>query len=281
MGVRRPEFVDLHIHTIFSDGLFTPEEVVAQATQLGFSAVAITDHDSVDGVDQAIRAVRGKRIEIVPGAELSCNVNGTDVHILGHYFNHHRPALQDFFARVRQRRLERAEKMVQKLAEMGVKVSFARVRELAGVGAVGRPHLAQAMVEAGVVSNLNEAFERYIGYHAPAYIPKMRLTPAQAVGFIHENGGLAVVAHPATYGNDDLLYPVIAAGVDGIEVWHPEHNERTVAHYLEVATKNRLLVTGGSDCHGGRKFGRIYLGDVRLPYKYLAALKSRVKKFER
>lgn len=281
MAVRSPEFVDLHIHTIFSDGLFTPEEVVARATQLGFSAVAITDHDSVDGIDRAIRAVRGKGIEIVPGAELSCDVNGNDVHILGYYFNHHRPALQDFFVRVRQSRLERAEKMVQKLAEMGVKVSFARVRELAGVGAVGRPHLAQAMVEAGVVANLSEAFERYIGYHAPAYIPKMRLTPAQAVGFIHENGGLAVVAHPATYGNDDLLYQVIAAGVDGIEVWHPEHNERMVAHYLEVATKNRLLVTGGSDCHGGRKFGRIYLGEVRLPYKYLVALKSRVKKIER
>ncbi len=278
MANLREDFVDLHTHTIFSDGLFTPEEVIVRASQLGFAAVAITDHDSVDGIERALQAARSRRIEVVPGAEFSCNVNGTDVHILGYYFDYRRSEVQEFFARVRQRRLERAEKMVQKLAELGVVVSFSRVRELAGAGAVGRPHLAQAMVEAGAVANLSEAFERYIGYHAPAYIPKMRLTPAQVVDFIHKNGGLAVVAHPATYGNDDLLYPVIAAGVDGIEVWHPEHNDRAVAHYLEIATKNRLLVTGGSDCHGGRKLGKIYLGDVRLPYKYLAALKARLKR---
>lgn len=277
MTGHREEFVDLHIHTVFSDGLFTPEEVVTTASRLGFTAVAITDHDSVDGIDRG--KVLGKRLglEVVPGVEMSCNVNGTDVHILGLFIDYHAAAVTEFFARVRQSRLERAERMVNKLSELGVRVSFARVRELAGSGAVGRPHLAQAMVEAGAVASISEAFERYIGYDAPAYCPKMRLEPGQAIEFIHANKGVAVIAHPGTYGRDDVIYTVIAAGIDGIEVWHPEHNNRTTEHYLEMAEKNRLLVTGGSDCHGGRKFGKVYIGDVRVPYRYLAALKRRVR----
>jgi predicted metal-dependent phosphoesterase TrpH len=273
--------VDLHIHTVFSDGLFTPEQVVIEAQRLGLSAIAITDHDSVDGIDRAKAQGKKAGIEIVPGAEMSCNVNGTDVHILGYYLDYQSETVLDFFARVRTSRLQRAERMVAKLNELSLghwRVSLERIKELAGAGAVGRPHVAQAMLEAGAVTSINEAFERYIGYDGPAYFPKMRLTPLAAIDFIHRAGGLAVIAHPATYGNDSLLYTAIAAGVDGIEVWHPEHNQRAVDHYLEMAEKNRLLVTGGSDCHGGRKFGRIYLGDIRLPYQYLLALKRRVKR---
>lgn len=271
-------FVDLHIHTVFSDGLFTPEEVVERAKGFGLTAIAITDHDSVDGVERAKVMGKELRVEVVPGVEMSCNINGTDVHILGYYFDYQNEVVQQFFARVRQSRLERAEKMVNRLAELGVRVSLARVKELAGAGAVGRPHLAQAMVEARVVTSISEAFVRYIGYDGPAYFPKMRLTPLEVTRFIQENRGVAVVAHPGTYGNDDLLYTVLTAGIDGIEVWHPEHNQRMVKHYLEMAEKNRLLVTGGSDCHGGFKFGKVYLGDVRLPYRYLAALKHRAKR---
>ncbi len=272
--------VDLHIHTFFSDGLFAPEQVVIEAKLQGLSAIAITDHDSVDGIDRA--KIEGKKaaIEVVPGVEMSCCVNGTDVHILGYYIDYHDEEVQRFFARVRTSRLERAERIVAKVNELSGgrgQVSSARVRELAGAGAVGRPHIAQAMVEASVVQNIGEAFERFIGYDGPAYFPKMRLTPVAAIEFIHGAGGLAVIAHPATYGNDGLLYTVIAAGVDGIEVWHPEHNQRQVDHYLEMAEKNRLLVTGGSDCHGGRKFGRVYLGDIRLPYQYLLQLKRKAR----
>ncbi|MGQ9707963.1 MAG: PHP domain-containing protein [bacterium] len=270
--------VDLHLHTVFSDGLFTPEAVVIEARRLGLSAIAITDHDSVDGIDRARTQGKKNGVEVVPGVEMSCNVNGTDVHILGYYLDYHSETVLDFFARVRASRLKRAEQMVNKLNEMGLPVSLARVKELAGAGAIGRPHLAQALVEAGGVSSIGEAFERYIGYDGPAYFPKLRLTPLAAIEFIHRAGGLAVIAHPATYGNDGLIYTVIAAGVDGIEVWHPEHNRRQTDIYLEMAEKNRLLVTGGSDCHGGRKFGRIYLGEIRLPYRYLMALKQRSRR---
>lgn len=271
-------FVDLHTHTVFSDGLFTPEEVVERAKGAGLTAIAITDHDSVDGIDRAKITGKKLQMEVVPGVEMSCSVNGTDVHILGYYLDYQNSAVQNFFVRLRNSRLERAEKMINRLAELGVKVSFSRVKELAGAGAVGRPHLAQAMVEARAVSSVSEAFVRYIGYDGPAYFPKMRLTPLEITNFIHKNGGVTVIAHPGTYGNDDLLYTVLAAGVDGIEVWHPEHNQRTAEHYLEIAQKNRLLVTGGSDCHGGFKFGKVYLGEVRLPYRYLAALKHRANR---
>ncbi|MEO0071648.1 MAG: PHP domain-containing protein [candidate division WOR-3 bacterium] len=278
MKNQRISFVDLHTHTVFSDGLFTPEEVVERAKEVGLTAIAITDHDSVDGIDRAKLTGKKLQIEVVPGVEMSCSVNGTDVHILGYYFDYQNSAVKKFFARLRESRLERAAKMVNRLAELGVKVSFSRVKELAGAGAVGRPHLAQAMVEARAVSSVSEAFVRYIGYDGPAYFPKMRLTPLEVISFIHQNDGVAVIAHPGTYGNDDLLYTVLAAGVDGIEVWHPEHNQRAVEHYLEIAEKNRLLITGGSDCHGGFKFGKVYLGEVRLPYRYLAALKHRANR---
>lgn len=274
--------VDLHLHTIYSDGLFTPEELVIKAQQLGFAAIAITDHDSVEGVKRAKEQGKRLGVEVVPGAEFSCNVNGTDVHILGYYFDYQDTRVVDFFTKVREFRQKRAERMVDKINELAGgrwRVSFERVKEIAGAGAVGRPHVAQALVEAGGVTSIAEAFEKYIGYDGPAYFPKMRLMPAAIIELIHRAGGQTVIAHPATYGNDGVVYQVIAAGIDGIEVWHPEHNRQAVDRYLEIAQKNGLLVTGGSDCHGGRKFGKVYLGDVRVPYQYLMALKRRVKKW--
>jgi predicted metal-dependent phosphoesterase TrpH len=265
--------VDLHVHTTFSDGLFPPERLVAEARRLGLAAVAITDHDSVDGVAPAIVAGRKAKLEVVPGVELSATHGGVDVHILGYFIRHSDPALGAFLADVRKKRRERAEKMVTRLSELGVRVEMKRVLELAGTGAVGRPHVAQAIVEVGGAASVGGAFERYIGYEGPAYFPKMRLTPLAVIDLIHRYDGLAVVAHPATYGKDEAVYAAIAAGVDGIEVWHPEHDKRQTAHYAEVATKNGLFMTGGSDCHGGRKGGVVYLGAVELPYRHLAYMK--------
>ena len=266
--------VDLHAHTVFSDGLFTPEELVAEAARLKLTAVAITDHDAVGGIDRAIAAGRQRQIEVVPGVEMSCNTNGTDVHVLGYYVDHQQPDVQEFFEMVRQTRAERAEKMVAKMRDLGVDISFDRVSALAQGAATGRPHVAQALVEAGAVRTVDEAFQRYIGYEGPAYFPKMQLAPKEAMEFIHRHGGVAVVAHPGTYHNDGALYSAISAGADGIEVWHPDHASRNVDHYREVATKNGLLMTGGSDCHGGRKQGKVYLGSVTVPYSCLQDVKN-------
>jgi hypothetical protein len=272
--IGNPGEVDLHAHTVFSDGLFTPEELVAEADRLKLTAVAITDHDAVGGVDRALDAGRKLQLEVVPGVEMSCNAGGVDVHILAYYIDYQHAAVRDFFELVRQKRAERAEKMVKKLNELGVKIVLDRVRELAQGAATGRPHVAQALVEAGAVRNVDEAFQRYIGYEGPAYFSKMQLTPAEAMDFIHQHSGVAVVAHPGTYHNDGALYSAISAGVDGIEVWHPDHGSRNVDHYREVATKNGLLMTGGSDCHGGRKQGKIFLGSVTVPYACLQAVKD-------
>ena len=273
-GEESPGLVDLHSHTVFSDGLFTPEELIAEAARLKLMAVAITDHDAVGGIDRALVAGRQLQLEVVPGVELSCNTNGVDVHVLAYYLDYTRPAVQEFFETVRQKRAERAEKMVAKMKELGVKITIEQVRAQAQGAATGRPHVAQALVEAGAVRTIEEAFQRYIGYDGPAYFPKMQLTPKAAMDFIHLHGGVAVVAHPGTYHNDAAVYAAIAAGADGIEVWHPDHAPRNTDHYREVATKNGLIMTGGSDCHGGRKLGKVYLGSVTVPYSCLQAVKN-------
>ncbi|MBN2536694.1 PHP domain-containing protein, partial [candidate division WOR-3 bacterium] len=271
--VNDPGRVDLHAHTCFSDGLFTPEELVARAARLGLAAVGVTDHDTVAGIDRARAAGKRDGVEIVPGAELSCTVDGTDVHILGYYIDCRDPDVTGFFADLRRARFDRAVKMVELLDGLGIRVTLEQVERSATGAAVGRPHVAQAMVEAGAVGSMEEAFKRFLGYDGPAYVPKKRLTPEEAVGFIHRHHGVAVLAHPGIYRRDTALYAAIGAGVDGIEVWHPDHDTAESARLFEVAEKNGLLVTGGSDCHGGRKKGHIYLGEVAVEYKYLAAIK--------
>jgi 3',5'-nucleoside bisphosphate phosphatase len=266
--------VDLHAHTMFSDGLFTPEQLVVEAQRRGLAAVGVTDHDAVGGIERALVAGRQVGIEVVPGVELSCSVAGIDLHMLGYYIDFQDAELGAFVKHIRTYRAERGRLMVEKLQELGLKVTMEQVKSLAKDAAIGRPHVAQAMVDAGAVPNVDEAFKRYIGYEGPAYVPKKKLSPKEGVDFIKAYGGVSVVAHPATYGNDDAVYQAIAAGVDGVEVWHPDHNANSVAKYLEIAQKNHLLTTGGSDCHGGRKKGRIFLGDVRVPYEHLAAVKK-------
>lgn len=273
--------VDLHVHTTYSDGLMTPGEVVVAARSLELRAVAITDHDSVSGIDEALERGRALGVEVVPGVEMSTGVSGEDVHILGYLLDWRAEEVQQRFRELRRKRDERAQRMVERLNALDVNVSIERVRELAGDGAVGRPHLAQAILEAGAVRSINEAFDRYIGYDRPAYIPKSKLSPLEAIEFIHAQHGVAVVAHPATYGNDSAVYAAIAAGVDGIEVWHSDHDKRAVAHYQEVAQKNGLIATGGSDCHGGWKCNMVYLGQIEVPYRCLEELRRVRQKYVR
>lgn len=267
-------FVDLHIHTIRSDGVFTPREVVDRAYRLGFAGIGIADHDTVEGIREVSGYAADLGLELIPAVELSSEWRGLDLHILGYYLTIEDPDLDTFLKRVQARRLLRVQEMIDRLQGQGVNLSLSQVQEIAKGGTMGRPHIAQALVEQGYVPTYEEAFVRFIGYHCPAYVPKLEISPAEAIGLIHRASGLAVLAHPGTYDGEWVIDALIGEGLDGLEAWHPEHSSHQSQRFLDLARSQGLLVTGGSDCHGGRK-GRVLLGEVKLPYRLLAELKAR------
>ncbi|MDR7481217.1 MAG: PHP domain-containing protein [Armatimonadota bacterium] len=257
--------IDLHTHTTASDGLLEPAALVAEARARDVGLLAVTDHDTTAGVDAAMDAGRALSLEVWPGVELSCDVPAGEVHVLG-YFVHHRLAwFQDLLNRLRAGRTERARRMVERLAALGAPVSFERVAALAAGGAVGRPHVARALVEAGHVRDVAEAFDRYIGRAGPAYVERVKISPPEAVHVIRAAGGLAVLAHPGWGDNDALVPDLVAAGLDGIEVYYPDHSPAQVERYAAVAARYGLLMTGGTDFHGGEIATRVAVGSQYVP----------------
>lgn len=264
-------FVDLHVHTTASDSLLEPEAVVDRARSLGFAAIGIADHDTVDGMARAL--AYSTQVEIVPAVELSCFHENIDIHLLGYCLDYTNRELNQFLKTVQKSRVDRAHKILMNLSSQNIDVELERVLELARGGSVGRPHIAQAIIEKGYAGSFNEVFYRYIGYHCPAYVPKMEIAPADGIAFVKRFGGVAVLAHPGVYRKDDLIDALIPEGLAGIEVWHPEHSASESRRYLALAQTRGLVATGGSDCHGGVK-GKIYLGDVKVPIQYYLELKN-------
>lgn len=274
--------IDLHCHTTASDGTLTPSELVRLAARRGLRAIAITDHDTTAGLDEALAASCDLRIEVIPGVEINTDVPQGEVHILGYYVNWHDAGFQQALARLREGRLARAKRMVRKLADLGVPVSLERVLEIAGPAAVARPHVAQALVEAGHVADTNEAFERYIGRTGPAYAERMKFTPAQAVQLIRSVGGVPVYAHPVIAGFaepisepldlETMLSELCAAGLMGLEAYYAGYPGYVVDELIGLARKYGLFVTGGSDYHGPGR-GHAELGEVDVPRACLTALK--------
>lgn len=276
-------FVDLHCHTTASDGRYSPRALVGLAASLGLRAIGITDHDSTEGLDEALAAGVELKVEIVPGVELSCDVEAGELHMLGYYPDYKDPRLQSELTRLRAGRVGRARAMVQKLTAMGYPISFERVRALAGDGAIGRPHIAQALVEAGHVASKAEAFDRLIGRSGPAYVERARLSPVEAVRLIRQVGGLPVFAHPFVVKEDgsiiellpieEALPELIDAGLVGLEVYYPNYTQALTDRLLALARRHNLLVTGGSDFHGAGVAGGS-LGSVYVPNRCLTRLKE-------
>lgn len=268
-------FADLHLHTNFSDGTFTPEELVANAAKHKLSAIALTDHDTVEGCARAAAACATAGIEFIPGSELTAEQNGNEIHILGYFLDTQNARLLVETARYQAVRQNRIREMVARLNELGVPLDVDDVFALANCRAPGRPHVARALVRADLIGSLDEAFERFLKKGRPAWVPKMTVSAADAIALIHQAGGIAVMAHPGLNRTDEVIPDLVDAGLDGIECFHTKHPAKTAKHYQQLAEKFKLLITGGSDCHGLNK-GRPLIGTVKLPCKYVEKLKARV-----
>ncbi|MBS4023434.1 MAG: PHP domain-containing protein [Dethiobacter sp.] len=241
---------DLHIHTTASDGLLTPQEVVASAARLGLHAISVTDHDTVDGLKEAVQAAEKTSLEVIPGIELSTEHRDKEIHILGYYIDINNYELSLLLAALQKSRAGRAEKMVEKLESLGKNIEMKSVSRIAGRAAPGRPHIARALLERGYVKNMKQAFDELIGHQGPAYVERFKLTPQEAINIIKKAGGVAVWAHPGLTGDNSLLKEFLCSGLQGLEVYHPEHSWHAVSRYRSLAREWGLLVTGGSDYHG-------------------------------
>ena len=274
-----PVTIDLHAHTTYSDGTFTPSQTVSLALERGLRAVSISDHDSTEGLGEAGEAAAGTGLEIVPGVELSTVRDGHGMHVLA-YWAQADEDFQDELSRLRDDRFWRGQEMVRKLNELGYDISFERVQEIASGKNIVRPHIAQALVEAGVVKTVEDAFtDELIKDGGRAYVEKHALDPVDAIGLIKRAGGAAVVAHPGLHREglgvpDEVLEQMIEAGLDGIECDHPDHEPEVAERYRALAKERGLIVTGSSDCHGTR-YDPVRLGSVTTDPAEFAKLKER------
>ena len=267
--------IDLHTHSTASDGTNTITENVALALERGLAGIAITDHDTTAGYAEAAAAAEGTGLLIVPGIEFSAEYDGASLHVLAYWVDPADPPLVEELRRLTDTRFRRGELMVEKLQTLGYDISFERVHAIAGDDLIARPHIAQAMVEAGIVPTEKEAFDRFISDDGVAYVPKHALDPMDALRLIGAAGGVCVLAHPAMWkGNgavpDDLIEGMAAAGMGGLEVDHPDHDEAQRAHYRALAGRLDLVATGASDCHGARYGYR--LGCERTPVELVDEL---------
>ncbi|NDI33483.1 PHP domain-containing protein [Chengkuizengella sediminis] len=275
------QYVDLHTHTLASDGLHLPSENVKMAKEKGLAGVAITDHDTVSGLKQAIAEGEKIGIDVVPGIEISTVANKLDIHILGYYINYEDTIFLERLDQLRDVRSIRNDMMIKKLQDLGIEITMDDVLELAPKKktrqTVGRPHIAEVLVHKGIVKTIKEAFELYLGKDGKAFVNPPRIHPSEAVDWIRQAGGVAVIAHPGLYENDELVEELIQHGVDGLEVYHSDHSSEEEEKYLRLANKYQLVVTAGSDFHGERN-GEVFhapIGGRKINIKVLSMLKNK------
>ena len=272
--------VDLHLHTTSSDGVFRPSELVNLALERSLEVIAITDHDSTGGVDEAQAAAIATGLEVIAGVELNTDVIPGEAHILGYYLRHHDTKLRELLAQRRAARLTRGEEMVHKLTALGLEVSWDRVQALAGAhtgGVVGRPHVAQALCERGYVATTQEAFEKYLGRDGPAFVPYEKFSPEQAIQVIRHAAGVPVLAHPTSLPDwEERLPALIEAGLAGLECYYGTYLPETVVALATRAAVHGLIATGGSDFHGPTVSAwTTSLGGTPVPREAAEALKTR------
>jgi len=269
--------VDLHSHTTASDGTLAPRELVRLAARHGVRVLAVTDHDSTNGLREAMDEARAlPPLEIVPGLEINCDVPGAEIHVLGYCVDWDAPWFQAFLGAQREERRRRVYRIAERLAELGVPIDPAAVFALVKEGSAGRPHVAQAMVDRGYVKTVREAFDRYLSASGPANVPRQRLTPVEAVRVIRRARGVPVLAHPGLANRDELIPELVEAGLLGIEAYYPEHSPGQTATYRQMCARLGLVATGGSDFHGPRIGGARHPGVQAVPESAWQELRDRL-----
>lgn len=272
---------DLHIHTTFSDGSYRPEEIVDMAEKNDFKTIAISDHDTLDGINPAIDYASNKDIEVIPAIEFSTFEGKAEIHILGYFIDHEDESLRKKVKKIFDSRKIRAQKMVKLLNNQDIDITYNEVKNMAGDDYIGRPHIAKLMIKKGYINEMKDAFtDQYIGNGGKAYVEKYKLSPIEAIDLILKTGGIPVLAHPVFINHGEAMdiqdiKKLKENGLLGIEVYHSKHNEKTEKYYKGIAEDLNLLITGGSDFHGENSPG-VYLGDIRLSNEYIDELKKKI-----
>lgn len=267
--------VDMHTHTNYSDGLYSPRELIDQAISKNLSGIAITDHDSIDGlVESSIYAKGKENFTVIPGIELGCeyNYNNEEVHLLGYFIDYNNPKLIEISRELKKSRLERGKKMVDKLVNLGFDLNMNDVKKIAKEDYIGRPHIARALIEKNYVKDINEAFDKYLKKGAPAYVERFQLSIKESINLIKNANGISVLAHPGLIENESTIDYVLSLGVDGIECYHSKHSDMDTYQMVTLAHRKNLIITGGSDYHGDRDI----LGDYYIDFNNSPKLKRRL-----
>lgn len=269
---------DLHIHTYYSDSSLSPKEVVEEASQRHLDCIAITDHDTIDGISPAREAALGYGIEVLAGIEFSSQIHGKDVHILGYLFDHADPEITKMIGLIQNSRIDRMRAMIGKLNDLGINnIDFEEVQVLVNSKSIGRPHLATVLMQKGWVRSRQEAFDKYLADGAPACVQNVYQSPAEAVELIKNAGGVAVLAHPMITKIDELIPELVRKGLDGLEAAYPNASRSIADFYKNLARKYDLIITGGSDSHGNIK-RNTWIGKMTVDYEIVEQLKQKAIK---
>jgi predicted metal-dependent phosphoesterase TrpH len=259
--------VDLHLHSSASDGRFSPAEIVRKSAEAGLTVIALTDHDNVDGIAPALEAAKNfPWLKVIPGVEISTDIPQGELHMLGYFIDYTDRELLANLERMRNSRQKRAQGMLAKLANLGLTIEWERVKEIAGKGSVGRPHIAQALLEKGYIASIKEAFTKYIGWGGPAYVEREKMSPAEAVELILRAKGLPVLAHPLTLNEPDTLIAELKeSGLIGLEAYYKDYTAEEIHRLISLAEKYGLITTGGSDYHGLDDSAEVMIGGAEVP----------------
>ena len=273
--------IDLHIHSTASDGKLTPADIVREAAKRGLTFIALADHDSIDGIAPAIIAAQAfPQLKVIPGVEISTDIPSGELHMLGYFIDYADPRFRATLDKFKNSRLQRAQKMVAKLQKLGINVDWQRVQEIAGSSSIGRPHIAQAMLEGGHITSIKQAFIEYLGHDRPAYVEREKMTPKETVELITGAQGLPVLAHPLTLNDPEAMTMELkAAGLAGIEAYYNGYTEEEVGRLLRLAERYELIATGGSDYHG-LDSTETAIGGADVPMEAVERLIARAKQID-